>query len=117
MRNVGSPPLVRSMAAAGLAHSPLPRDGDPALPGARRSGRKPSAYHARYSPPRCRGRYKIYGPGRPANRRKHLNRDGRSDCATGAMRDFLARRLLSIVAGAFALSILVFVLVRLVPGD
>ena len=33
------------------------------------------------------------------------------------MRDFLARRLLSIGAGAFALSILVFVLVRLVPGD
>lgn len=33
------------------------------------------------------------------------------------MRDFLTRRLLSIVAGAFALSLLVFVLVRLVPGD
>src|SRR5439155_8730263 len=68
-------------------------------------------------PPRCRGRHQIYGSGRAANWRKHLYRNGRSRGARGAMRDFLARRLLSIVAGAFALSMLVFVLVRLVPGD
>ena len=33
------------------------------------------------------------------------------------MRDFLVRRLVSTVAGALALSVLVFALIRLVPGD